>query len=46
MKCVNARFNKWIRGLVSAEETVVLSRWRVEMNVWFLKRADRVIWQL
>ena len=30
---------KAIRGLVSYE-TVVLRRWRVEKNVWFIDRVD------
>ena len=31
------------KGLVSIE-TVVLRRWRVETNVWFINKVDNVIW--
>ena len=31
------------KGLVS-KETVLLRRWGVETNVWFIKKVDEVIW--
>ena len=31
--------HKWIRGLVS-KDAVVLRRWGVEKNVWFISRVD------
>ena len=33
--------NGWVRGLVSIE-TVVLRRWGVETNVWFIHGVDKV----
>ena len=33
--------NKWLRGLVSIE-TVVLCRWGVETNVWFINGVDHL----
>ena len=35
--------NEKPKGLVS-KETVLLRRWGVERNVWFIKKVDEVIW--
>ena len=32
------------KGPLVSMETVVLNRWAVETNVWFINRVDKVIW--